>query len=76
MIKIERCKEHNDQNVNCSICYPPIGEQKVGSLEIDSSAHKRIEGLEEQILKISALLKEVVLEIEKINYEKRSIPNH
>ena len=58
MIAIRKCEEHNDQNPDCPVCYPPInlGTEELPSVRIsktplkndtpiDAEAHKRIDAL-------------------------------
>ena len=51
MIAIRKCEEHNDQNPDCPVCYPPVGD-----IPIDAAAHKRTDdlwGAVEQIWQIN-----------------------
>ena len=61
MIVIRKCEEHNDQNPDCPVCYPPVGD-----IPIDAAAHNRIDILGESFRKLTEITEKLLDEIETI----------
>ncbi len=59
-----KCEEHNDQNTDCPICYPPVGDPLI-DVRINS-LNKRIDALWDAVEQIRQMNDNLVKSVESL----------